>query len=152
MRISIPSIGVRARVGRLGLNRDRSLEVPRIWANTGWWSGGPAPGQPGPAVIAGHVDSYTGPAVFSRLRELRPGDLIRVVRADGSVVRFAVRKRQNYSKRRFPTKKVYGSRRYAALRLITCDGSFDQARRTYNRNLVVYAGRERAGERGRRRA
>ena len=151
MRISIPSIGVRARVGRLGLNRDRTLEVPKIWSNTGWWSGGPAPGQPGPAVIAGHVDSYTGPAVFARLRELSAGDLIRVIRADGSVVRFVVRKRQNYSKRRFPTDKVYGAKRYAALRLITCDGSFSPTLRSYDRNLVVYAGRERADERRRRR-
>ena len=89
-RIRIPAIGVSAAVVRLGLKPDGTLEVPSDFDDTGWYTGGPAPGETGPAVIAGHIDSHRGPAVFYRLRELRPGDEITVGRTDGSSVRFTV--------------------------------------------------------------
>jgi sortase (surface protein transpeptidase) len=93
----------------------------------------------GPAVIAGHVDSRTGPAVFYRLRDLRPGDQIRVVRADGSHVRFVVEGAGSHPKDGFPTGAVFGPVPGAALRLITCAGDFDRARGSYRDNLVVFA-------------
>lgn len=137
--IEIPSIGVHARLVRLGLNADGTLEVPTRFAEAGWWAGGPRPGERGPAVVAGHVDTRTGPAVFARLSELRAGDRIWVVRRDGSRVRFVVRRSARYAKARFPTARVYGPTRGAALRLITCSGTFDRASGHYLDNTVVYA-------------
>jgi sortase (surface protein transpeptidase) len=139
VRIQIPAIGVNARVIRLGLNRDHTLEVPRNFSDTGWWAGGTSPGDPGPAVIAGHVDSYTGPAVYFRLKELRRGNQIRIVRRNGSVVRFAVQGLRSYPKSHFPTKRVYGPTRQPTLRLITCSGRFDGSTGHYLDNTVVFA-------------
>jgi hypothetical protein len=65
-RLEIPAIGVSTTLVRLGLLADGTMEVPRDDGVAGWFTGGPMPGQLGPAVIAGHVDSRTGPAVFYR--------------------------------------------------------------------------------------
>ena len=141
VRIEIPAIGVRAPVIPLGLDEHRALEVPADYGDTGWWTGGPWPGERGPAVIAGHVDSTTGPAVFFRLGELAPGDDIVVVRRDGTRVRFRVRGSEHYPKASFPTARVYGPTPGPELRLITCSGDFDRATGHYLDNTVVYAGR-----------
>jgi sortase (surface protein transpeptidase) len=117
------------------------MEVPGDFQVAGWFTGGPQPGQLGPAVIAGHVDSRTGPAVFYRLRDLRPGDEIRVVRADRRVVRFKIDSLASYAKQSLPSEAVYGATTTPALRLITCAGTFDRSRRSYRDNLVVSATR-----------
>jgi Sortase domain len=139
VRLEIAAIGVRAPVIRLGLNRDGTLEVPARFDEVGWWAGGARPGERGPAVIAGHVDSRTGPAVFFRLDRLRSRDAIVVVRRDGSRVRFVVQRIARYRKAAFPTARVYGPTRAPALRLITCSGAFDAASGHYVDNTVVYA-------------
>ena len=139
VRIAIPAIGVDAPLIRLGLNADRSLEVPRDFGDAGWWTGGARPGEAGPAIIAGHVDSYTGPAVFYRLRDLHPGDAIIVARRDGSRARFTVIGSEQYPKARFPTARVYRRTADPALRLITCSGTFDRESGHYLDNTVVYA-------------
>jgi hypothetical protein len=140
VRVEIPAIGVSAPVVRLGLDRAGTLEVPGDFASTGWWSGGAPPGGRGPAVIVGHVDSRTGPAVFFELGELRRGDAITVERADGSRVRFRVERSAHYPKSLFPTAQVYGPGARPTLRLITCSGAFDRASGHYLDNTVVYAG------------
>jgi sortase (surface protein transpeptidase) len=120
------------------------VEVPsgrHRWEEAGWNAGGTRPGDPGSAVILGHVDSTAGPAVFYRLRDLRPGDEIRVVRADRRVVRFKVDSVASYPKRSLPTDAVYGATTTPALRLITCAGTFDRSSRSYRDNLVVSATR-----------
>ena len=139
VRLTIPAIGVGTRLLRLGLEPDRSMEVPGDFDLAGWFAEGPAPGQPGPAVIAGHVDSRTGPAVFYRLRELRPGAQLQVQRADGTRLRFVVETARRFPKDRFPTDAVFGPTPSAELRLVTCAGSFDRARGSYRDNLVVFA-------------
>jgi sortase (surface protein transpeptidase) len=139
VRLAIPAIGVETPLIRLGLEPDRSMEVPGDFDLAGWFAEGPAPGQPGPAVIAGHVDSRTGPAVFYRLRELRAGDQIHVTRADGARLRFVVDSKQSFAKAGFPTDAVFGPTPAAELRLVTCAGTFDQARHSYRDNLVVFA-------------
>ena len=141
VRVEIPAIGVSSSLVRLGLNPDRTMEVPDDFQVAGWFTGGPQPGQLGPAVIAGHVDSRTGPAVFYRLRDLRPGDEVRVVRADHRVVRFRVDSLASYPKQALPDDVVYGATTTPALRLITCAGTFDRSRRSYLDNLVVSATR-----------
>jgi hypothetical protein len=141
VRITIPAIGVSAPIIALGLDRSGALEVPHDFGDTGWWAGGARPGERGPAVIAGHVDSYTGPAVFFRVGKLSRGDLIIVQRADGRLVHFHVQRTAHYPKAHFPSAEVYGPTGGPALRLITCSGTFDRASGHYLDNTVVYAGR-----------
>jgi len=138
-RIVIPAIGVDAPVISLGLNSDRTLEVPEDFSDTGWFRDGPEPGERGGAVIVGHVDSKSGPAVFYRLRALERGDLIKVVLEDRSTVRFAVHSTMAVPKNDFPTDLVYTESGRPALRLITCDGEFDESTGHYLDNYIVFA-------------
>jgi hypothetical protein len=139
VRVIIPVIGVRAAIVPLGLNRDRTLQTPRNFAQAGVWAGGPRPGAPGAAVIVGHVDSQRGPAVFYALRSLRRGDGITIVGADGRSQRFVVQRLAAFAKARFPTRLVYGRTRRPRLRLITCGGTFDAATGHYRDNTIVFA-------------
>jgi Sortase domain len=140
VRLVIPAIGVATPLVRLGLEADGVMQVPADFGGAGWFAGGPRPGQLGPSVIAGHVDSRTGPAVFYRLRELRPGQVVVVEQADGTRLRFVVSHARSFPKDRFPTAEVFGPVPSAELRLITCGGEFDRARGSYRDNLVVFAG------------
>jgi sortase (surface protein transpeptidase) len=140
VRLRIPAIGVDApALVPLGLGADHELQAPERFEDVGWYAAGPVPGDPGPAVIAAHVDSRSGPAPFFRLRDLRDGDPVFVARSDGRETRFVVDTVQRYPKNAFPTDAVYGPAPGSALRLITCGGSFDAAKRSYRDNIVVYA-------------
>ena len=134
--VSIPAIDVEASVISLGVT-DGSLDVPEDFAETGWWQDGPEPGEVGAAVVVGHVDSYRGPAVFFRLRDLAAGDEITIRRVDGSSATFAVRSIMRVSKDDFPTEMVYGATAEPWLRLITCDADFADG--SYLGNLIVNA-------------
>lgn len=140
-RLEIPKIGVTSSLMPLGVNSDHSLQVPPLSRaqEAGWYRHGPTPGSKGAAVIVGHVDSTRGPAVFFKLGKLRPGDLIRVHRQDGTTAGFRVDSAEAVSKNDFPTQKVYGRVGYAALRLITCGGSFDRGSGHYTDNIIIYA-------------
>ena len=142
-RISIPSIRVDSSLVRLGKNDKGAVEVPPFPV-AGWYTESTRPGDAGSAVILGHVDNKTtGPAVFYRLRELKAGDQILVTRADGSVVRFAVDRTEQFLKTRFPTDQVYYPTLASELRLITCGGSFDFSTGHYRSNIIVFAKLER---------
>jgi sortase (surface protein transpeptidase) len=136
--VAIPAIGVRSSLISLRLDARGELERPREYDRAGWYSGGPVPGATGPAVIAGHVDSKTGPAVFWRLRELSTGDEIRVELSDRSTVKFRVAEVKAYPKKAFPTASVYGPTPIPTLRLITCGGDWEREG-GYRDNIVVYA-------------
>lgn len=123
----------------LGLTESGEVGVPDTYTDVGWYKYSPTPGALGPAVILGHVDSYTGPAVFFSLGQLSPGDDIFVDREDGSRAHFQVMYFERYEQVEFPTEKVYGNIDYAGLRLITCTGTFDKGKQRYSHNLVVYA-------------
>jgi sortase (surface protein transpeptidase) len=138
-RVAIPAIGVDAAVVRLGLNRDGTLAVPASSGVAGWYKLGVKPGEPGPAVIVGHVDSTSGPAVFYRLGGLTPGTRVRVSWRTGSSVRFSVYAVREYAKSAFPTALVYGLTRRPELRLVTCGGPFDEQTGHYLDNVVVFA-------------
>jgi sortase (surface protein transpeptidase) len=139
VRVRIPSIGVDSPLLRLGLDDDGILVPPADFARAGWFSGSPVPGDVGPSVIAGHVDSHDGPAVFFRLGNLVAGDEVLVDRADGTTARFTVTGADRYPKNEFPTEEVYGPTHRAELRLITCGGKFDRDSRSYRDNVVVTA-------------
>jgi sortase (surface protein transpeptidase) len=139
VRIEIPKIRVASSLDRLGRARDGTVEVPRRWEVAGWYALGTRPGDPGSAVILGHVDSKRGPAVFYRLRELRRGDEVRVERADGSSLRFVVERTEQYDKQRFPTDDVYYPTLTPGLRLVTCGGQFDDSTGHYRSNIIVFA-------------
>jgi sortase (surface protein transpeptidase) len=138
-RLTIPTIGVASSLDRLGRAPDGTVQVPSRWGVAGWYAPGPRPGDPGSAVILGHVDSKRGPAVFFRLRELRRGDAINITRADGSSVGFVVQRTERYDKRRFPTEEVYYPTLSSALRLVTCGGQFDYRTGHYRSNIIVFA-------------
>lgn len=135
--VSIPAIGVTSSLQPLGLATDGTLQSPSQWQRAGWYADGVRPGDPGPAVIAGHVDSVSGPAVFFRLKELRPGDTATVKQQNGHLLTFVVDTVQEYPKDKFPTAAVYGPTALQVLRLITCTGDFDRAAHSYVDNLVV---------------
>jgi hypothetical protein len=139
LRLKIPSIGVDVAVGRLGLNQDGTIEVPADFNEAGWYDKGPAPGETGPAVVLGHLDSLTGPAVFARLHSLRQGSDVIVIRQDGSQLRFSVERVASFSSDAFPTDQVYGATPGPALRLITCGGNFNVGRGRYSANVVAFA-------------
>jgi sortase (surface protein transpeptidase) len=143
VRVDIPSIGVASTLDRLGRAPDRTVQVPSDWNVAGWYAGGPRPGDPGSAVILGHVDSKRGPAVFFRLHHLRRGDAITITRTDGSSVRFVVERIEQYPKDRFPTDAVYYPTLTPALRLVTCGGEFDATAGHYRSNVIVFATMER---------
>jgi hypothetical protein len=141
VRLDIPSIDVHTSTFvDLGRGRDGSIEVPQNFAAAGFYTLGPTPGQFGPAVIAGHVDSHQGPAVFYRLGALKAGATVSVGRRDGTTARFVVDKVAAYPKAQFPTTQVYGNTTSRAeLRLITCGGSFDDRSGHYIDNVVAFA-------------
>jgi sortase (surface protein transpeptidase) len=137
--LSIPSLGIRTKLIHLGVNRDGTLQVPKRTTVAGWYTGSPRPGTVGSAVIAGHVDSRTGPGIFFWLRTLHRGDRIYVGRADGTMAVFTVTRVKKFTKDVFPTAAVYGPVPDAELRLITCGGIFDQSLGSYLSNVVVFA-------------
>ena len=137
--LSIPSIGIRTRLIRLGVNSDGTLQVPSSTAVAGWYTGSPRPGTVGSAIIAGHVDSRSGPGIFFWLRTLRPGDRVYVGRADGTMAVFTVTRIKKFAKDQFPTAAVYGPVPDSELRLITCGGIFDRSLGSYLSNVVVFA-------------
>ena len=138
VRIEIPTIGVAAPVDPAGTNGDGTLAVPTDFARTSYYTGRPVPGDAGPAIVVGHVDGRRGPAVFYRLRELKPGAEVRIHRADGTVVTFVVERSKQVPKNAFPTDEVYGPTPGPTLRLITCGGSFDHRSGHYRDNTVVF--------------
>jgi len=137
--IRIEAIGASAPVDPLGLNADGTLEVPTDYSRAGYYTGRSMPGAIGPAIIVAHVDSKTGPAVFYRLRDLKPGDEVTVTRADGTEVVFVVDRLEQHLKNAFPTEAVYGPTPDATLRLITCGGSFDASAGHYRDNTIAFA-------------
>ncbi len=139
VRILVPAIGVSASIVPLDLNADETLQVPTSFSEAGWFTRGPEPGEPGPAVIVGHVDSVDGPGVFYHLRALRRDDLIKIVAKNGWTARYRVSSYLAAPKNDFPTRLVYERTKGPTLRLITCDGQFDTSTGHYFDNYIVFA-------------
>ncbi|KQQ01632.1 hypothetical protein ASG06_13900 [Rathayibacter sp. Leaf185] len=138
-RVVIPALGVDSTLESLTRDETGWIQPPVLVDEAGWYRDGVVPGDIGPSVIAGHVDSRIGPGVFLRLSELAPGDTVDVVLSDGSARTFAVTGSVTVPKEDFPTEDVYGPTPTAQLRLITCGGVFDDSYGHYVDNVVVSA-------------
>lgn len=140
VRLRIPKIQVDAEfITPLGLNLDQTVEVPQVPEMVGWYKHGATPGEIGPAVILGHVDSKEGPAVFFYLGQLDKGDEVEITRADGTIATFVVTDKERVIQENFPSEKVYGAMDHPGLRLVTCTGIYDRGETRYTHNLIVYA-------------
>jgi sortase (surface protein transpeptidase) len=137
-RVTIKSIGVRAHIVPLGLTKKGELERPPNYTDVGWWSGGTKLGRPGVTLLAGHVDSGTGPAVFYRLTSLRRGAVILVEDRDGRRTKYRIVAREQVRKSEFPTGRVYAETDKRELRLVTCGGPFRPKLRSYRDNVIYY--------------
>ncbi|MEU7044861.1 class F sortase [Streptomyces varsoviensis] len=141
--VAIESLGVRAPVVARGLDARGAVDPPPYEhpGEVAWYRGGPRPGGTGAAVLVGHLDTRTAPAVFHRLGGVKPGARIDVTRSDGSVAEFTVEDVSVFAKHHFDAQKVYGPRpgHRAELRVITCGGAYDRARHAYSANVVVSA-------------
>ncbi|CAN5610927.1 class F sortase [soil metagenome] len=139
--ISIPSQSIESKIIQVGKNADGSVEVPSGTQLdfAAWYKHSPTPGEIGPSVILGHVDSLTDRSIFFYLDKVQAGDKVYVKRGDGTTAVFTVYKSELYPKDQFPTETVYGSADGAELRLITCGGFFDKSARDYEDNRVVFA-------------
>lgn len=140
IRLRIPSADIDTTFeGALELNKDQTVMVPESYEEVGWYKFGPKPGELGPAVILGHVDSFEGPAVFYSLGQTKVGDVVYIDREDGTTALFEVIEVGRYPQSNFPTEKVYSDLDYAGLRVITCTGVYDHGTLRYSHNLIVYA-------------
>ena len=141
VEVSIPAIEATSSLVELGLNEDQTVQVPPVDQplQAGWFTGAPKPGEPGPAVVLGHVNGGGQAGIFHRLHELASGDEVLIRRADGTTARFVVSRVDRVPKDDFPTDQVYGNTPGPELRLITCGGAFDREEHSYVDNVIVYA-------------
>lgn len=136
--VEAPAVGLAAPLVPVGKTSDGALAVP-AFGTAGWYRHSPVPGSPGSAVLAGHVDSTTGPDVFFALGALEPGDDVLIRHEDGSVSTFVVDRLEVTDKERLPVARIFGPSEGANLRLITCGGAFDRQTGTYRSNVIAYA-------------
>jgi LPXTG-site transpeptidase (sortase) family protein len=139
-RLRIPKLHINSPIMKLGLNADHTIQVPPLSQPnmTGWWQGGPTPGEKGASVILGHNVGNGHASVFEDLGALKPGDTVQVTRSNGTVATFEITKKEQIAKSRFPTEKVYGKLGYPGIRLITCGGRFDASWGHHVDNIIVY--------------
>ncbi len=139
VEIEIPKIGLQAGFVELGLKTDGTMDTPKSNEVVGWYKNASTPGETGPSIIAGHVDSKDGPAIFWRLSELTIGDVIEIRRQDNQLVKFYIDRVDQFSQSGFPTAEVYGKTANPTIRLITCGGVYDRASNRYSHNTVIFA-------------
>jgi LPXTG-site transpeptidase (sortase) family protein len=137
-QLRIVSIGIDAPIVTLALDKNGAMQTPKNGTDTGWYIHSPTPGEKGPSVIAAHVDTKQGPAVFWKLATLKTGDTIEVARTDGSIARFSVDSVEQFSQDAFPTDRVYGNTDTAEIRLITCGGAFSKETKRYSHNTIAF--------------
>jgi LPXTG-site transpeptidase (sortase) family protein len=138
MHLQLPAIGVDAPVDELPPGPDGRLQAPTNWADVGWFSGGPRPGQAGSALLMGHVDSHTGPAVFWNLHQLRPGDAV-LVQDGAAAFTYRVSKALSFPETAPPMDDLFARTGASRLLLLTCSGDFNPRTGRYTDRLLVEA-------------
>nr|WP_166682500.1 class F sortase [Streptomyces sp. 846.5] len=141
IQLALPGIRLTAPLLGLGMDGKGQPELPPFSQprTAGWLRDSATPGEAGTAVLVGHVDTRTGPAVFWNLSAVKPGAPVEVARLDGSTALFTVDRVQAYPKASFPSAQVYAPAKDAQLRIITCGGSYDRKHAEYTGNVVLYA-------------
>lgn len=139
VQVVVPDLQIDESLLGLQVTPEGRMQVPESAEDIGWWTDGPAPGDPGAALLVGHVDSTEGPGVFYHLSGLQKGAEVAVRRADGVTVRFAVTGTQVFAKDDFPDDLVYRTEGKPSLHLVTCGGTFDRETGHYRDNVVVFA-------------
>jgi sortase (surface protein transpeptidase) len=139
VRLLIPKIGVDAPIVPVGLTADGAMDAPDGPIKVGWYRGSPHPGQPGNALLTGHVDWHTDLGVFWYLRELKAGDPILVKTESGEKLSFAVDRATSYPKDQAPLAQIFGFVLGVAITIVTCEGTFSRTARDYDQRLVVRA-------------
>ncbi|MBX0358557.1 class F sortase [Halobacillus sp. Nhm2S1] len=137
--VIIPAINVEANIEKVGRYTNGQMGEPESVDGVGWYKDGYQPGAKGSAVLAGHVDSRTGPAVFYNLEDLQEGDEIIVTDEEGTEQTFIVQKSEAYDRKNAPLNKIFGFSYRRQLNLITCTGEFNKEAGTHDERLVVYA-------------
>ncbi len=136
--LEIPSLGVKAAVESVGLDSQKRMDVPKNADNVGWYNLGSRPGENGNAVIDGHLDSTTGPAVFSRLKEIPVGNRVVITDDQNHTYEYIVTDKKTYPFDAVPLKEIFGSSNRPFLNLITCEGVFNSTQKNYSQRVVVY--------------
>ncbi|MFA6039455.1 MAG: class F sortase [Candidatus Peribacteraceae bacterium] len=137
-RLTVPRLGINAPIETVGLTEEKVMASPSSPSAVSWYRFGAQPGEPGSAVIAGHLDSATGPAVFWRLKQLRAGDSMFVTDSNGGKKKFLVTGSERVEGTQAPLQRIFGDTGTRRLNLITCGGIWDTELRQYRERLVVY--------------
>ncbi|WP_084599539.1 class F sortase [Pontibacillus chungwhensis] len=136
--LSIPAIDVDTQIEKVGILDNGQMGVPDSTKTVGWFEPSTKPGNTGNSVIAGHVDSYKGPAVFFYLKDLEKGDEVTVTDKDGEKRTYIVKALESYPYDNSPIEEIFGTTDKKRLNLITCTGTFDQETNNHLERLVVY--------------
>ncbi|MBH0164925.1 sortase [Fictibacillus sp. 7GRE50] len=139
VRIEIPAINVKAPIEQVGILENGQMGVPEDTNSVGWFEPGAKPGGRGSSVLAGHVDSKTGPAIFFDLKKLKQGDEIIITDKNGAALTFVVNKQKSYQRNSAPINEIFQTTSGQNLNLITCSGVFDRTEGTHEERLVVFA-------------
>jgi LPXTG-site transpeptidase (sortase) family protein len=137
-RLVIGKLNIDAPFVELGLQSNGKIQVPEGGSEVGWYKYGPTPGEIGPSVVVGHLNTINGAAVFYDLNKLETGDKFEIEREDGKTAKFEVISKEVVPQDNFPTEKIYGPTNFAAIRLITCHGTYQRDKGHYSDDLVVY--------------
>ncbi|NTU46488.1 class F sortase [Candidatus Roizmanbacteria bacterium] len=138
-RLIITSLGIDTQVEHVGKDARGAMDVPKNEWNVGWYKLGAMPGEMGSAVLDGHLDTATGPAIFAHLARLQIGDEIRVIDGEGGEKIFHVFQKQTFSDATFPIEEVFGKKDGRYLNLITCSGVFNHVTKNYVDRLVIFS-------------
>jgi sortase (surface protein transpeptidase) len=139
--IKIPRLGVYARVMQVGATNSGALGTPSNVYDTAWYTGSAKPGQPGATLIDGHVSSWTTHGVFYGIKILVGGDIIQIIRGDGTVLQYQVVKTQVYSSDNVDMRAAIMpiTAGKPGLNLITCTGKVKSGTSQFNQRVVVFA-------------
>lgn len=138
VRLKIPRINVDTLIEYVGITSEGVMDVPKNIINVGWFELGTPPGEIGSAVIDGHFNGKNGePGVFADLYQLTVGDKIYIEDDKGVSTAFIVRQSRTYDPGY--AEEVFSLGDSAHLNLITCDGIWDKAKKSYSKRLVVFA-------------
>lgn len=137
--LEVPAIGLKTQVEPVGVLPNGQMGVPKNFDKVGILSPWTKPGEPGNAVIAGHLDHYTGPAVFFHLKDLTPGDKMYVADANGRKLTFTIREVTKFPTNEAPLDRIFGPATSAHLNLITCAGKYNRKTNEHPMRLVVFS-------------